>query len=219
MRRPQHDGQKQRPLHEKATKISCPHSSQRNRAKPRASTPQERNSRSSARRRRAGPRRRRRLSPPRGSSRGAPLDGALRSRAAGVRTGALRARTRSRPAPQLRAHSPPRGGVTSERRARCLLTAKSVRPLSCRPDPVGAAAECGHIPASTAPLDGRMDHAQYPTFGRTKTVAIRLLYAVCLLHIHRYLERLRSKVQFWFYRVVSKASRSICGTVSERPTR
>src|SRR5215475_10080498 len=46
MRLPQHDGQNPLPLHENATRISCPQPSQRNRAKPRAMTPQERNSRS-----------------------------------------------------------------------------------------------------------------------------------------------------------------------------
>ena len=55
MRRPQHDGQNPRPLHEKATRISRAQPPQRKRAKPRAMTPQLRNSRSSRSTKRGSP--------------------------------------------------------------------------------------------------------------------------------------------------------------------
>jgi hypothetical protein len=74
MRRPQHDGQKSRPLQEKATGISRGQSPQRKRAKPRASTPQFRNSRNSRSTKRGTP-----CPPPRSSTSARKVSGCLRT--------------------------------------------------------------------------------------------------------------------------------------------
>jgi hypothetical protein len=173
MRLPQHDGQNPLPLHENATRISCPQPSQRNRAKPRAMMPQKRNSRSS-RSTKAG----RPSPPPRAlassrkvSARGA-RDAGRRPRGAGARTGAIRNRSGCRPARRFRASSPPRGGVMSGRRARPVDSRfwRKIVPSGCFTARIRSAAraECGHLDLGSYGF-----RARFATPSRSRAASIR----------------------------------------------